>query len=487
MKLSIFQGGFTRDAAFAIAGASINGLSSLVNKSLLRHNNESGRYDLHELIRQYSFAKLRTRTEILAETSSTHALHYAEWLAVLEPRLKSPEQRHIARLIRSETANWIASYHWTIENQRLDILRKMSPCLNWYLEIHGYYDDALGIINAALTKFRSLGAPQSLKSKSDKSAFAFLLNQVGWFEFRKGNVQEGSALFTESLEIAQNLNDLEILYYIHVNWGYLSNFTGEFIDAEQYTAKSLEYARKLTPWHHAVSLSSLGIAMYNLGKLDQAYQQFKEGLDIWRSIGDPRGLCYCNLHMGLVTLALNGLEETETIMQESNEIAASNNDRWSYAFGLDILGLVALTRGQYEEALIYFEEGKSHVSEIGDRFVLLYFTVHKAQAYIGLGSNKKAKQLLQEAYKEAVRSNWILIILNALVSYLEIKNELPARQKLAVSLAVLEHPGINPEIYDRAVCIRDKSLSRLKAQQAGLAEQWAKEKNAEEWAKELLS
>ena len=487
MKLSVFQGGFTRDAAFSIAGASINGLSTLVNKSLLRHNHESDRYDLHELIRQYSLAKLKTRTELLAKTASTHALYYTEWLAALEPRLKSPEQKQTARLIRSETANWIASYHWTVDNQQLEILRKMSPSLNWYLEIHGYYDDALVILKAALQKFRSLGAPQSLKNTSDKSAFAFLLNQVGWFEFRKGNVKEGSALFTESLEVAQDLTDPEVLYYIHVNWGYLSNFTGDFCEAERYVAKSLEYTGKLTPWHHAVSLSSLGIALYNQGKLDEAYQRFREGLDIWRSIGDPRGLCYCYLHMGLVTLALNELAETESIIQESNQIAASNNDRWSYAFGLDILGMVALARGQYEEALVFFEQGETHTSEIGDRFVLLYFAVHKAQAYIGLESNESAKQLLREAYQEAVLSNWILIILNALVSFLEIENELPAGQKLAVSQAVLEHPGINPEIYDRAACIRDKSLSGLIDRQAGLVEQWVKEKNAEEWAKELLS
>src|SRR5207247_2625355 len=51
MKLSIFRGGFDREAAEQVAGASLSLLASLVDKSLLRLNS-SGRYDLHELVRQ---------------------------------------------------------------------------------------------------------------------------------------------------------------------------------------------------------------------------------------------------------------------------------------------------------------------------------------------------------------------------------------------------------------------------------------------------
>src|SRR5512139_2680317 len=63
MKLSLFQAGFTRQAAETVAGAGLVMLSSLVGKSLLRHSNSPDRYDLHELIRQYSFARLQASPE----------------------------------------------------------------------------------------------------------------------------------------------------------------------------------------------------------------------------------------------------------------------------------------------------------------------------------------------------------------------------------------------------------------------------------------
>src|SRR5262249_10049087 len=52
MKLSVFRGGFTREAAKEVAGASLRTLTALVDKSLLRVD-ANGRYDIHELLRQY--------------------------------------------------------------------------------------------------------------------------------------------------------------------------------------------------------------------------------------------------------------------------------------------------------------------------------------------------------------------------------------------------------------------------------------------------
>ncbi|MEM7029782.1 MAG: hypothetical protein AAF629_09465, partial [Chloroflexota bacterium] len=51
-QLAIFRGGFTRDAVSKIIGASLRLLVRLVDKSLL-YRSESGRYNMHQLLRQY--------------------------------------------------------------------------------------------------------------------------------------------------------------------------------------------------------------------------------------------------------------------------------------------------------------------------------------------------------------------------------------------------------------------------------------------------
>ena len=56
-RLSVFRGGFSREAAEQVAGANLRILLSLVNKSLLQRQVENGRYQVHELLRQYAAEK----------------------------------------------------------------------------------------------------------------------------------------------------------------------------------------------------------------------------------------------------------------------------------------------------------------------------------------------------------------------------------------------------------------------------------------------
>ena len=54
MKLSVFRDGFRLEAAQQVAGTSISVLVALIDKSVVRPERE-GRYDMHELIRQYAY------------------------------------------------------------------------------------------------------------------------------------------------------------------------------------------------------------------------------------------------------------------------------------------------------------------------------------------------------------------------------------------------------------------------------------------------
>ena len=66
MRLSVFRGGFTREAAQQVAGASLQQLAGLVNKSFLSHDPDSGRLEVHELLRQYAQEQLEKTPEASA-------------------------------------------------------------------------------------------------------------------------------------------------------------------------------------------------------------------------------------------------------------------------------------------------------------------------------------------------------------------------------------------------------------------------------------
>ncbi|MFN8371604.1 MAG: hypothetical protein U0694_01820 [Anaerolineae bacterium] len=72
MKMAVFRGGFTREAAQAVAGASLKTLMTLVNKSLLRRDASSGRYAVHELLRQYAAEQLQQLPDEQRATCDRH-------------------------------------------------------------------------------------------------------------------------------------------------------------------------------------------------------------------------------------------------------------------------------------------------------------------------------------------------------------------------------------------------------------------------------
>jgi len=110
-KLAIFRGGCTRDAAADVAGASLAVLATLVDKSLLRRT-RTGRYDLHELIRQYALAKLAEDPQEHVATRDQHSAYYAAWLKQRERPLKGAQQAAMVAELSVEIDNIRAAWAW---------------------------------------------------------------------------------------------------------------------------------------------------------------------------------------------------------------------------------------------------------------------------------------------------------------------------------------------------------------------------------------
>lgn len=487
MRLAIFQGGFTRDAARSVCDATISTLSSLVDKSLLRHSRDTGRYDLHALIHQFALAQLRADASEEQQVAEKFAVYYASWIAALESPFKSAQQSKTSRLIREETANWLGAWHWSVQSLRLDLLRKMSPCLNWYFEVHGFYQEALSAFQAALNMFRSNGAPANLQTCEERSAFAGLVDQVGWFKFRMGDLETGSLFFAESLEIARDCNDAAILYYIYGNWGFLSLMRGDFLEAERLTTESLRYGRILnSPWHIAIPINILGIVSYQKGDLSESHRQLTESLELWRRVGDPRGLVFCMLYLGVTLLALKDMPATRSIFEESNRIAEANTDRWAHAFGLDMLGIVCMSEKDHETSIGYFKKSIALSKEIGDSLGAMESMIHLGQAYAALQCHDDARQLFLDVYASAKSVKWTPIILNVLVAFVEMHTDLPAATRLVVALSVLANPTATSHVRQRCESIRADAMQSLTASEVETVEQQARERHAEDLAQEML-
>ena len=92
LQLSVFRGGFQREAAEQVAGAKLSTLSTLVTKSLVQRSGDN-RYDLHELIRQFAAEQLLNHSKENIATHARHCTYFLNQFARADARLRSSAQR----------------------------------------------------------------------------------------------------------------------------------------------------------------------------------------------------------------------------------------------------------------------------------------------------------------------------------------------------------------------------------------------------------
>jgi predicted ATPase len=83
-RLSVFRGGFTRAAVQEAAGASLRGLLQLADKALLQRDPGTGRYSMHELLRQYAEEQLKLSVEQERAAHEAHAKYFADFMQTCE-------------------------------------------------------------------------------------------------------------------------------------------------------------------------------------------------------------------------------------------------------------------------------------------------------------------------------------------------------------------------------------------------------------------
>jgi predicted ATPase len=138
MKLSVFRGGFSRMSASAVTDANLRTLMSLITKSLIRRDPTSGRFYIHELLRQYGEEKLKTEGQYDVVTHN-HAKHFLSTIAQswVISTLKSPST--IAELTL-DYDNIRMALQWGAEHRLMEEIRVIIEPLFYFSEFTGIYE-----------------------------------------------------------------------------------------------------------------------------------------------------------------------------------------------------------------------------------------------------------------------------------------------------------------------------------------------------------
>jgi len=110
-RLSVFRGGFVREAAEQVAGASLQTLAALMNKCLIQRG-LSGRYQTHSLLRQYGEQKLAEQPEEEAQTYERYCAYYTRFLQRQMELFNAGQGNIPLSEIADEQQNLQAAWRW---------------------------------------------------------------------------------------------------------------------------------------------------------------------------------------------------------------------------------------------------------------------------------------------------------------------------------------------------------------------------------------
>jgi predicted ATPase/DNA-binding CsgD family transcriptional regulator len=278
MKLAVFRGGFTREAAEHVAGASLRILSALVDKSLLQVDT-NGRYDLHELLRQYGEEQLRSAKAYEAARAA-HSTYYATWLRQQWGPLRTAEQVHVLDEIEAEFENVRTAWETMIERRDAAGLSMAVYPIWYYCDLRERYHEAITLFQQAERALRPLDGEAN-------RAVGQLLIASGWFLVAPEKLEQGRKSSAEGAEILQRVGTVEDNVLAFVSLCLVNSQIGDVLAVKECAESAVQIARSAhDPWLLAVAQFWMSGLLRLTGQPEAAKRMACECLELAEACGD---------------------------------------------------------------------------------------------------------------------------------------------------------------------------------------------------------
>ncbi len=435
-RLSVFRGGFQRQAAEQVAGATLSILSTLVTRSLLRRRLDearvpAGRYDLHELIRQYSGAKLAEDAGELFSVQERHSLYYLGLLEKNDARLRSQRQMEALAELAGEIDNIRAAWNWSIAHQQFLPLYRVFNALWYFYELRNWFKEG------EITWWHTAEAlrTRAQETPDEGGAHLNLLNAAlaywAFFLFRQNRGSEAYPALLASASFLRSCPDpaaaIEPLCFL----GIVCWELGKYAEAQESFQSCLEFSREYgNRWFEACATDFLGLVAYDQGAYQQALRYQEASLSIYYQIGDPGFTGHTLCHLGQTLRALGEYDQAEKRLREGLALTQAMDYRTGSGIILEALGQVAYDQGKYVEAIPFFSQSADLFREIGDHANRLSRTLsHQGLNYLALNMAVEAENAFLTALRMAQEGEILPSVLNALAGLAMLKTRQKANQE----------------------------------------------------------
>lgn len=383
--LAVFIGGFTLEAAQAVAsaiefpaggengagdaGRLLDTLSTLADKSLLQRTEGAqgeARFVMLTTIRDFARERLEEEGELPA-TWRAHAAYYLGLVEQLAGRLDGA---------RDEGANGAIAALDQMEREH-------------------------GNVRAALRR--------AIEQEEGETALR-LANALFSFWMMRGYMREGRRWYEEALRVAAPgsradegaavSGRLRIEALNHV--GFMAYGPGFFDEALAYYREALALARALEDEAGAAgALSGLGRVHYARGKLAEAQRALQESLALFQDQADGAGIAHALYGLARAQAAEGDYGAGRELIEEALALRRSSGRAWDVGMALYVAASLALFEGDVAVARARINEAVSVFENVDSATGLMITRCWSGWVAVEEGKPDQAQGLLEEALATA--------------------------------------------------------------------------------------
>lgn len=394
--LSIFRGGFTREAAEAVAGASLRDLAGLARKSLLRADPETGRYSVHELLRQFAEGELANDLQRHAEVVKLHADYYGGLARTAFDLFHSPQQSRTMEILEPDLDNIRLAWRQLVDANDPARLCQMVGALWCAYELRGWYHAGLALLDPALEGVRPEhdqgdGLAFRARALAVKAAFAGVL---GHHDIADAASEEAMSVGRrsgdpESLFLALHLRAQTLLYLGRIPE--VPPIIEEAIALAELPAGSSFGTSRL--W--AAGLKNLeAFALFASGNIEQARRLLEESSALLEAAGEMFYMSWNYGHRARLAMGEGRVDDAIDLFSRSADQARKLGSLRSLQIALFGLGDARLAVGDPIGAQRAFVESLGVAERTGMVPEMLATTVRIAKAMAASGKTREAVELL---------------------------------------------------------------------------------------------
>ncbi|MEM7125073.1 MAG: BTAD domain-containing putative transcriptional regulator [Chloroflexota bacterium] len=417
-QLSVFRRSWDWRAMQQITNATLDALTELIDNSLVSKD-QTGRYQVHGLLRQFGQEQLEETPELNAETVKKHTAYYMAFLENLAPDFNGPKQAKAVQTVDVEIENVRAAWYAAAITQTWSDLEKGAVGLYRYLDTLDKIHDGAELFGIALESLE-----KAKFSENDHARLTIrLLNSHAYFLTILCEFDKAKRLIERSLDLCANLS-ANINEHLAQNnakeshpdelfqEGRAHHLLGSLLRSTAPEQARAEYQSALERWQGPNSIHNRIFCLQDLSDMERQDQNFdaaieyaEQALRLARQLNSSRHISMSLAILANVYQDMGAFDQVRRRNQEAVKLAREIGNR---KLATEILNNMAITEhytGDIQASYAMFQEALSiHRSLGGGTRSELMAAGNVARTAIKLEKYQEAESLFRETAQEWQRA-----------------------------------------------------------------------------------